>query len=192
MRNEKTHATKNRNPSSSPSRNRHQRGRTKNAAHLSLIDCSTHQSLDRCAVDWGRAIVPPVAVWSPSAMRAVLRFAGTMGVFRSLGAAGVISMGILGLVVVAVRVFRLTAIGGLVLVAVWLLGLLAIRLLRLLTVWVFVLVLGNIVLAFFVVLVPGALCASLLAHGDCVAEAVEGALLLLAAEKHEVAGLSWV
>jgi hypothetical protein len=127
-------------------------------------------NLGKSAVDGDCAVDLPVAVWTPKALRlrAVLRLAGTVGVFGSFRTVGVIS----------IRLLRLATI--------WLLGLLAIR--------VLVLVLGNVVLvlASLVPLVPRALFASLLAHGDCVAEAVEGTLLLLAAEEHEVAGLAWV
>jgi hypothetical protein len=66
-------------------------------------------------------------------------------------------------------------------------GLLSMWVLRLLAVWVLVIMLRNIVLV--VMLIPRALFASLLAHGHRVAEAVEGALLLLAAQEHEVASL---
>jgi hypothetical protein len=65
-----------------------------------------------------------------------------------------------------------------------------VRVLRLLAVWVLELVLVNIVPV--VILVPSALCASLLTHGHRFAEAEVGTLLLLAAQEHEVASLWWL
>jgi formate/nitrite transporter FocA (FNT family) len=83
---------------------------------------------------------------------------------------------VLGLV--AVGVLRLVVGRVLRLVMGWVLRLLA--LLKLLAVWVLVLV---------VRLVPSALFASLLAHGEHLAKAVIGALLLLSAQEHKVASL---
>jgi hypothetical protein len=84
-------------------------------------------------------------------------------------------------------VFGLLAIGNGRRGGLLAMGLLSMWVLRLLAVWVLVFVLRNIVLV--VMLIPRALFASLLAHGYRVAEAVEGALLFLAAQEHEVASL---
>jgi hypothetical protein len=87
---------------------------------------------------------------------------------------GLVAVGVLGL---GVRVLGL--IGRVLrLVMGWILRLLA--MLKLLAVWVLVLV---------VRLVPSALFASLLAHGEHFAKAVIGALLLLSAQEHKVASL---
>jgi hypothetical protein len=91
---------------------------------------------------------------------------------------GLVAVGVLRLVVG--RVLRLLGLGVRVLRLVmgWILRLLA--MLKLLAVWVLVLV---------VRLVPSALFASLLAHGEHFAKAVIGALLLLSAQEHKVASL---
>jgi hypothetical protein len=131
-----------------------------------------------------------------------------LSVIGTVGVLGLAAVGVLRLVgrrvfrlilrLVMGRVFGLLAIGsglgsGLFAIGsgrrggLLVIGLLSMWELRLLAVWVLVFVLRNIVLV--VMLIPRALFASLLAHGHRVAEAVEGALLLLAAQEHEVASL---
>jgi hypothetical protein len=100
---------------------------------------------------------------------------------KSVRVLGLVAVGVLRLVVG--RVLRLLGLGERVL------GLVVGWVLRLLAVWVLVLVHGNIVLV--VRLVPSALFASLLAHGEHFAKAVVGALLLLSAQEHKVASLWW-
>jgi hypothetical protein len=155
--------------------NHHRQGTDTNGGKQERRATSSHRpfsksNLDGGAVDWSRAIVPLVAVGSPRSVRGfrVLGVVGLLAVLLRFWTPWVISLGMLGLSVVAVRLLRLATIGRLVLVF------------------------GNIVLvAFAVVLTPRALFAGLLAHRDRVAEAVEGALLFLTTEEHEVAGLSW-
>jgi hypothetical protein len=120
-----------------------------------------------------------------------------LSVIGTVGVLGLAAVGVLRLVgrrvfrlilrLVMGRVFGLLAIGSGLGSGLFAIGLLSMWELRLLAVWVLVFVLRNIVLV--VMLIPRALFASLLAHGYRVAEAVEGALLLLAAQEHEVASL---
>jgi hypothetical protein len=186
MRSEKQHATKN--PNAIIIKNQTQIGTQKNAAHRPLKPCAA-SDLDGGVVDSGM---------SPRTVRhLMLSVIGTVGVLRLVVGRVLRPDTVRVLRLVGRRVFRL--ILRLVMGRVF--GLLAIgsglgsRLFAigcgrrggLLAVWVLVFVLRNIVLV--VMLIPRALFASLLAHGHRVAEAVEGALLLLAAQEHEVASL---
>jgi hypothetical protein len=191
MRSEKQHATKN--PNAIIIKNQTQTGTQKNVAHRPLKPCAA-SDLDGSVVDSGM---------SPRTVRLLM-----LSVIGTVGVLGLAAVGVLRLVgrrvfrlilrLVMGRVFGLLAIGsglgsGLFAIGsgrrggLLVIGLLSMWELRLLAVWVLVFVLRNIVLV--VMLIPRALFASLLAHGHRVAEAVEGALLLLAAQEHEVASL---
>jgi hypothetical protein len=191
MRSEKQHATKISN--AIIIKNQTQTGTQKNAAHRPLKPCAA-SDLDGVVVDSGM---------SPRTVRLLM-----LSVIENVGVLGLAAVGVLRLVgrrvfrlilrLVMGRVFGLLAIGsglgsGLLAIGsglgsgLFAIGLLSMWELRLLAVWVLVFVLRNIVLV--VMLIPRALFASLLAHGHRVAEAVEGALLLLAAQEHEVASL---
>jgi hypothetical protein len=191
MRSGKQHATKN--PNAIIIKNQTQTGTQKNAAHRPLKPCAA-SDLDGGVVDSGM---------SPRTVRLLM-----LSVIGTVGVLGLAAVGVLRLVgrrvfrlilrLVMGRVFGLLAIGsglgsGLFAIGsgrrggLLAIGLLSMWELRLLAVWVLVFVLRNIVLV--VMLIPRALFASLLAHGHRVAEAVEGALLLLAAQEHEVASL---